>query len=315
MWKKKSQETLPIEEYKFSERYYAKKYDIQEEWDKILYEISWWEKTVRISEFIEFLTRIEKVNQWEKKEEWKKIIDAWFNKYSNRDILYAFYRFVKSRENESSYKQSLDAVKYSDDIDIRIMWDKVSKRVFAYYWSYLSMLKRKSAEKKIEEWAETRRDDIINNLGNTPSWEIVLEKELWIREKEIKEKVKELEETDKIVNSLKEQIEEKKRLLHSRMKLKNVKKEIEEPLSKLKDLYQKRKSLLENIKKAIDKRTDYVKKLEIAIQVNNNLPRVETKTMEDIFNRLKLLESANISIDKYIKITEELFEDPQLTLF
>jgi predicted transcriptional regulator len=99
------------------------------------------------------------------------------------------------------------------------------------------------------------------------------------------------------------------------MKLKNVKKEIEEPLSKLKDLYQKRKSLLENIKKAIDKRTDYVKKLEIAIQVNNNLPRVETKTMEDIFNRLKLLESANISIDKYIKITEELFEDPQLTLF
>ena len=99
------------------------------------------------------------------------------------------------------------------------------------------------------------------------------------------------------------------------MKLKNVKKEIEVPLLKLKKLYQKRISLIDEIKNGIDKRATYVKKLETAIQVNDDLPRVETKTMEDIFNRLKLLESANISIDKYIKITEELFEDPQLTLF
>ena len=316
MWEKKSLESKEEVLYKFSDNYYVKKFDIQENGNDILDDIAKREglpgKVVDASEFVEFLTWVEKVNQGEKKEEWKQLIDEWFNKYSNSAILYAFHKFVRGKEDESSYEKRLAAAKTG--IDIKIMWDSISKRVFAYYWNYLKFLKSKSIENTLKKDEEVVRNDIIESLGTSPSGEIVLEKELGIREKEILAKIKEITKLNKPVAELKEDIAEKiRRFSWSNKSTLAMKKAIQTPLLKLKELYKKRKQLISEIKNLIEKRGKYAAKLELAIQINDDLPRQETKTMKAIQRKMDLVENNNRSLQRYIKEIDDYFADNQLS--
>lgn len=316
MWKKKSLEAKEEVLYKFSDKYYVKKFDIQENGNDVLDDIAKSEglpwRVVDASEFVEFLTWVEKVNQGEKKEEWKQLIDEWFNKYSNRAILYAFHKFVRGKKNGSSYEKRLAAAK--TNIDIKIMWDSISKRVFAYYWNYLKLLKSKSIENTLKESDEVVRNDIIESLGTSPSGEIVLEKELGIREKEILAKIKEIANLNKPAAELKEDIEEnRKRFSWNNKSSSAMKKAIQAPLLKLKELYEKRKQLTNEINNLVEKRKKYVEKLETAIQVNDDLPREETATMKAIERKVVLIEKGNNSLQQYIKKIDDYFADNQLS--
>lgn len=316
MSKKKSPETTPEELYKFSDKYYVKKFRIQEGWDVFLNRLAsaegLWERVINASEVVEFLTWVEEVNKGDKKEEWKKIIDAWFNKYSNRDILYAFHKFAKSKKDKHSFEERLDWVK--DNIDISIMWDNISKPVFGYYWNYLKLLKNESLKETVKRDSEEVREKIIDNLGTSPSVEEVLVEDLNIRENEIKLKVNELKKLDKLCADIMKSIEGKKKLLSSKKRLGSVKNEIQWLLSKLKDTYEKRMALIDELKKMIKKRNKNVEKLKLAIEANNLFPRAETETIKITYVELLDIVAKNKSFEEYIKEIENLFVDGQLFL-
>lgn len=316
MSKKKSLETMPEELYKFSDKYYVKKFYIQEGWDKFLDKLAkeegLWEKVINASEVVEFLTWVEEVNKGDKKEEWKKIIDAWFNKYSNEDILRAFHKFVKSKKNESSFEKRLDGAK--SNININIMWDKISKSVFWYYWNYLKLLKKNSLKESVKRDSEEVREKILDNLGTSPSAEEFLEREVNIRESEIKAKVNELKKIDKHCEDIKNSIEGKKNLLSSKKRVRSVKNEIQWLLSKLKDTYEKRIALIDELKNLIKKRSKNVEKLKLAIQTNDTFPRAETETIKTMCVELLEIVAKNKSFEEYMKEVENLFVDGQLYL-
>ena len=131
---KKSSEKLQIQAYEFSQLYREKKSRIQEMW---------------YSDFIEFLNWVENVNKWKKKEEWKRIVDMLFNKYSDLVIVSLFERFRSFKRNKPEwydFRKILDEVK--EPLRTEIYGDNVVKNFFGRYGNYLKYIKRKSDERK-----------------------------------------------------------------------------------------------------------------------------------------------------------------------
>ncbi len=130
MWKKKTPEKIEV--YQFSELYCRKKEKIQEE---------------NHYEFIEFLNWVENVNKWKKKEDGKRLVDLWFNKYSNDAILWLFDKFVKFKENRSrwyTYEAILNEAKMVLKTDV--YGENIVKPLFWYYGNYLKYLRKKERE-------------------------------------------------------------------------------------------------------------------------------------------------------------------------
>ena len=143
MAKKSPEKTL--ESYKFSQLYYEKKARIQER---------------GCSDFIEFLNWIENVNKWEKKEDWKRLVDQWFNKYSDDVIVWLFNMFVDFKESESrwsSYKDILDRAKSA--FKTKIYWENIIRPLFGYYGNYLKDLKRKRTNSDLKKTVETKSEE------------------------------------------------------------------------------------------------------------------------------------------------------------
>jgi len=135
MGNKKTPESIGT--YQFSELYYKKKEKIQE---------------ANYYEFIEFLNRIENINNWEKKEEGKRLVDEWFNKYSDWAIVWLFDRFVsfkKTRAGKSSYEDILNEAKSA--FRTEIYGENIIKPLFGYYGNYLKSLKRKRINSDLKE--------------------------------------------------------------------------------------------------------------------------------------------------------------------
>jgi len=131
---KKSPEKLQIQAYEFSQLYREKKSRIQEMW---------------YSDFIEFLNWIENINQWKKKEEWKRIVDLLFNKYSDLVIVSLFERFRTFKRNKPGwydFRKILDEVK--EPFRTEIYGDNVVKNFFGRYWNYLKYIKRMNDERR-----------------------------------------------------------------------------------------------------------------------------------------------------------------------
>lgn len=147
---KKSPEEASKQPYEFSQLYYEKKARIQEAGN---------------SDFIEFLNWVENVNKWKKKEDWKKLIDDWFNKYSDWAIIRLFKKFVELKENQSKwykYENLLNDARYA--FNTEVYWENIIGPLFGYYWNYLKYLKNKrvKAEAKImEEAMEERVSEVL----------------------------------------------------------------------------------------------------------------------------------------------------------
>ncbi len=131
---KKSPEKPQIQAYEFSQLYHEKKSRIQEMW---------------YSDFIEFLNWVENVNKWKKKEEWKRIVDMLFNKYSDLVIVSLFERFRSFKRNKPEwydFRKILDEVK--EPLRTEIYGDNVVKNFFGRYGNYLKYIKRMNDERK-----------------------------------------------------------------------------------------------------------------------------------------------------------------------
>lgn len=323
MWKKNSPEKAPEQMHKFSTLYQIQKVEILQKGNKYLDEIeceiqhkNQWEckRMVEASKFIEFLSWIEKVNQWAKKEEWKQIIDDWLNKYEAKDILYAFRVFEGIRGDDSldSFKIKLDKAK--TNIRIEIMWDSISKRVFGYYWNYLKLLKSKSLEKKAQEAMGEVREDTLQKLEKlletrAVTYERLLDQEVEIREAEMKNKLKLFDESDKLCDNLTWEIKDKRDELYRRTRGNVDKKMVDEirvKVDELKKKYEERISLSKEIHKLIDKRNQYVEKLERAIEIVNDFPWVETEWMQKIMERIGVFDRKNESLLENIETTNRI---------
>ena len=315
MWKKGPIENTPVEMYKFSEFYWSQKMHILQEWNDFLDKVKWRGETKRIvdaSKFIEFLNWIEKVNQWQKKEEWKRLVDDWFNKYDWKYILIAFQNFERSRKNNPNVRFEDVLSDAGNKIEIEIMWDKISKRIFGYYWNYLKLLKSKLWEKKAQEDMEMVRENTIKRLensieSNAISYEVILDKEVAIREWEIQKKVNSFDELDKSCTSLTWEIKEKRDRLYKKVNDKLIE-EARKDVEKLDKLYKNRIALSKDVHKAIDKRNYYIGKLEHAIQMINDLPWAETDWMREIVNKLEAFDKKNESILEYIETTNRILD-------
>ena len=128
--------------HKFSSLYYEKKARIQE---------------ANYYEFIEFLNRIENINNWEKKEEGKRLVDEWFNKYSDWAIVWLFDRFVsfkKTRAGKSSYENILNEAKSA--FRTEIYGENIVRPLFGYYGNYLKYLKRKRIDSDLRETVKSK---------------------------------------------------------------------------------------------------------------------------------------------------------------
>jgi len=128
------------------------------------------EKKARIqemghSEFIEFLNWIENVNKWKNKEEWKRIVDQVFNKYSDNEIISVFNRFrdfKKEKPEWYKYEKILDEAK--GPLRVEIFGDNIVKRLLGRYGNYLKLLKRKRLEAEREEIEEVIQGRIKETL-------------------------------------------------------------------------------------------------------------------------------------------------------
>lgn len=114
------------------------------------------EKKARIQEanyyeFIEFLNWIENVNKWKKKEDGKRLVDEWFNKYSDWAIVWLFDRFVNFKKSkwQVSYEKILNEAKSA--FRTEIYGENIVRPLFGYYGNYLKYLKKKRIESEIRE--------------------------------------------------------------------------------------------------------------------------------------------------------------------
>ncbi len=138
------------ESYKFSQLYREKKARIQE---------------MGHSDFIEFLNWIEDVNEWKKKEEWKKIVDQIFNKYSDHDIISLFNRFKtfkKEKPEWYKYEKILNEVK--GPLRTEIYGDNIVKKFFGWYGNYLKLLKKNRLEAERKDMEEVMQERIMETL-------------------------------------------------------------------------------------------------------------------------------------------------------
>lgn len=168
-----------LHSYEFSTLYREKKVKIQE---------------LGKSDFIEFLNWVENVNTWKKKEDWKRLIDEWFSKYSNDAIVRLFDMFVKFKNSKwkwYAYEKILNEAKSA--FRTEIYGENIVRPLFGYYGNYLKYLKRKRIDSALKEAvnakpekadklkqenkqevaevlkAEKTKEDSINNNGEKKS--------------------------------------------------------------------------------------------------------------------------------------------------
>ena len=152
MWKKSSQENISAQPYEFSQLYRIKRNQIQD---------------AGYSDFIEFLNWIENVNQWKKKEDWKRLIDLRFNKYSNNAIIWLFNMFVRFKYNKPvwyKYENLLNDAKSA--FRTEIYWENIVKPLFWYYWGYLKYVKKKKIEVEIAQVLKSENKEWKNDEQN-----------------------------------------------------------------------------------------------------------------------------------------------------
>lgn len=131
---KKWPEKPQIQPHEFSPLYREKKARIQES---------------NYYEFIEFLNWVENVNKWKKKEDWKRLIDEWFNKYSDAAIVWLFNMFVNFKHTKPEwyeYEKILNEAKSA--FKTEIYGENIVRQLFGRYGNYLKYIKRKNDEKK-----------------------------------------------------------------------------------------------------------------------------------------------------------------------
>lgn len=131
-----------IQPYEFSQLYREKKYEIQESGK---------------SDFIEFLNWVENVNTWKKKEDGKRLIDEWFNKYSNDAIVRLFDMFVKFKNSKRqwyTYEKILNEAKSA--FRTEIYGENIVRPLFGYYGNYLKYLKRKRIDSDLRETVKSK---------------------------------------------------------------------------------------------------------------------------------------------------------------
>ena len=141
---KKSPEKFPKQPYEFSQLYYEKKARIQES---------------GYSDFIEFLNWVENINKWKKKEDWKRLIDNWFNKYSDGALVWLFNMFVRFKNNRSQWYKYEDILNEARDaFNTEIYWENIIRQLFGYYWNYLKYLKRKRIDSDLTETVKAKHE-------------------------------------------------------------------------------------------------------------------------------------------------------------
>ncbi len=145
-WPEKPQ----VQPYEFSQLYRDKKVRIQEMW---------------YSDFIEFLNWVENVNKWKKKEEWKRILDLLFNKYSDSVILSLFERFRTFKRNKPewyNYGKILDEIK--EPLRTEIYGDNIVKNFFWWYGNYLKFIKSNRIKAEAKEVEEAVQEEVVEVL-------------------------------------------------------------------------------------------------------------------------------------------------------
>ena len=139
---KKNLEDSSMKSYEFSTLYREKKSRLQE---------------LGKSDFIEFLNWVENVNKWKKKEDWKRLVDEWFNKYSNNAIIWLFDMFVKFKNSKwqwYTYEKILNEARSA--FRTEIYGENIVRPLFGYYGNYLKYLKRKKLESDLEETVKSK---------------------------------------------------------------------------------------------------------------------------------------------------------------
>lgn len=135
------------------------------------------EKKARIQEsnyyeFIEFLNWVENVNKWKKKEDWKRLIDEWFNKYSDAAIVWLFNMFVNFKHTKPEwyeYEKILNEAKSA--FKTEIYGENIVRQLFWRYGNYLKYLKRRRMQLEIEKTAKSKHEkaDIVKQ---EKKWEV-----------------------------------------------------------------------------------------------------------------------------------------------
>lgn len=136
--------------YEFSQTYRKKKARIQE---------------MGHSDLIEFLNWIENVNKWEMKEEWKKIVDQIFTKYSDNDIISLFNRFKSFKGGKPKwykYEKTLNEAK--EPLRTEIYGENIVKRLFGWYGNYLKLIKSNRLKVEAEAMEEVMQERIAETL-------------------------------------------------------------------------------------------------------------------------------------------------------
>jgi len=154
---KKSIDNSQNQSYEFSQLYREKKARIQES---------------NNYEFIEFLNWIENVNKWKKKEDWKRLIDEWFNKYSDAAIVWLFNMFVKLKLTKPEwyeYEKILNEAKSA--FKTEIYGENIVRQLFGRYGNYLKYLKRKRTERELEKAAKAKHEK-ADEVKQEKKWEV-----------------------------------------------------------------------------------------------------------------------------------------------
>lgn len=127
------------------------------------------EKKARIQEsnnyeFIEFLNWVENVNKWKKKEDWKRLVDEWFNKYSDAAIIWLFNMFVSFKHTKPEwyeYEKILNEAKSA--FKTEIYGENIVRQLFGRYGNYLKYLKRRRLQLEAEKAVKAKHEkaDIV----------------------------------------------------------------------------------------------------------------------------------------------------------
>lgn len=141
---KKWPEKPQIQPHEFSPLYREKKARIQES---------------NYYEFIEFLNWVENVNKWKKKEDWKRLIDEWFNKYSDAAIVWLFNMFVSFKHTKPEwyeYERILNEAKSA--FKTEIYGENIVRQLFGRYGNYLKYLKRRKIQLEAEKAVKAKHE-------------------------------------------------------------------------------------------------------------------------------------------------------------
>ena len=145
------------------------------------------EKKARIQEsnnyeFIEFLNWVENVNKWKKKEDWKRLIDEWFNKYSDDAIVWLFNMFVNFKHTKPEwyeYEKLLNEAKSA--FKTEIYGENIVRQLFGRYGNYLKYLKRRRIQLEAEKAVKAKHEkaDIVKQEEKSELIEVLVDE--WVK--------------------------------------------------------------------------------------------------------------------------------------